>query len=126
MAGKRSPKDLTWAQVAVRNAGFRFGSLALTYAACWAITTESLGREPTMDEFAEWWHESRSSVYRDQAVFRKAFPTLRTPAPIFENERAQRYVRELVRRFKDFDALQDAKSHELDQVALDIGLLPAM
>jgi hypothetical protein len=78
-----------------------------------------------MEEIAEWWHESRSSVFRDQAVFRKAFPTLKTPEPIFATEESQAYIKEVVRRFKDFEDLTAASSHELDQIALDLGMMPA-
>ena len=122
----RARKPLTWAQVAVKNAGIKFGSQALVYGACWAITTESLGREPTMEEFAEWWHESRSSVFRDQSIFRKAFPTLKTPWPIFENNaEARQRIRRVLQKYSDYEALMAAERHELDQAALDIGMLPA-
>src|SRR3954453_18894750 len=79
---RRSTRQLTWAQLAVRNAGFGMGMRALTWEFCWAVVREALGHEPTVDEVAEWWDESRRTAFREQVPFRKAFPPHKTHPPI--------------------------------------------
>ncbi len=45
----------------------------------WAIAQEALDHPLTLDEYGEWWHASRSTVFREQARFREAFPGETTP-----------------------------------------------
>jgi hypothetical protein len=102
------------------------GTQALVWAVSWGIVRESLGRDPMADEVAEWWGESRSTGFREQAAFRKAFPMLKNPGPIIDSgDQVRAYVRELVRRFKDAAGFEKAGKQELDQVAVDLGLLAA-
>jgi hypothetical protein len=56
----------------------------------WAVTTRELGREPTVDEYAEWWKENRATVYRHLALFREVFDRCETPAPVVAAMEAQR------------------------------------
>jgi hypothetical protein len=74
----------TWIELGVRNAGMRTAIRAANWAYCWAVVRESLGREPTVEEVAEWWNASRRSAFRDQAAFREAYPTLDSPAAIYD------------------------------------------
>jgi aminopeptidase N len=113
-------------QVAVRNAGFKMGTRALVWALLWAVTREAIGREPAVEDVMEWWNESRATAFREQAAFRKAFPTLKTPALIWDNPDAQKYVKELVRRFKTAEAFAAADRRQFEQVAVDVGILPAV
>ena len=56
---------------------------AMSWAYCWAVTREAIGHEPSVEEVADWWNMARRSAFREQAAFRKAFPTLETPAAIY-------------------------------------------
>jgi hypothetical protein len=76
LARKKAPTLLS---VAVRNVGFRRGCRAVAFLVCWAIVEDALGRTPTLDEYADWWKESRSTAFREQAIFREAFPGELTP-----------------------------------------------
>ena len=106
----------------MRNAGIGLGSRGVMWAFSWAIVREVLQREPTVDEVAEWWGQPRRTAFRDQSAFRKAFPTLKTPAAIFASEQVQVYLKELLRRYKDVEALRNAPREELDELALSMGL----
>lgn len=79
----------TWIELGIRNAGMRTALRAANWAYCWAVVRESLGREPTVEEVAEWWNASRRSAFRDQAAFREAYPTLESPAPIYDSPDAR-------------------------------------
>ena len=59
---------------------------APAWAYCWAATRDTLiGHDPSVDEDAEWWKESRRTAFREQAVFREAFPMLDSPAAIYDD-----------------------------------------
>lgn len=89
----------TWIEVAVKNGGFRKAIRALSWAQSWIYVEVALGREPTVDEVAEWWNESRRTAFREQAAFRECFPKLDSPAPLYaargERERIQKSVESL-------------------------------
>lgn len=93
MARKRG-HAATWMEVAVSNAGIRKGISALGWAYAWAVARQSIGHDPSVDEVADWWRQSRRTAYRNQAAFRKAFPTLETPSRIFEQPEIQERIRE--------------------------------
>lgn len=78
-------RPVTWLEVAVRNAGMRKAMTAVSWAHTWAIAREALGHDPTVEEVADWWKMPRRSAFREQAIFREAFPTLETPAKIYES-----------------------------------------
>lgn len=80
----------TLAQIAVAKKGVIKGSRVLTFIASWAIAEEALGHPPSIEEYAEWWKESRSTVYREQARFRECFPHEATPQRIVDLLKAQR------------------------------------
>ena len=82
-------RPVTWLELAVRNAGIRAAMTAITWAYEWATTREALGHEPTVEEVADWWSMARRTAFREQAAFRRAFPTLETPAPIYASEEAR-------------------------------------
>lgn len=124
MAG-RKPK--TWLELAVTNAGFRQGIRAMTFVHLWGVAREALGHEPSAEELANWWNSPERTIYREQAAFRQAFPTLETPAPIADNPENRRRFKELAKRSAELDdaihARRDAKRSRLsDSAILRIGL----
>lgn len=90
MAKQKRP--MTWMEVAVRNGGMRAAVTAMGWAYCWAVTREAVGHEPTVEEVADWWNMARRSAFREQAAFRKAFPTLESPALIYSTPESREGV----------------------------------
>lgn len=90
MAKQKRP--MTWLEVAVRNGGMRAAVTAVSWAYCWAVTREAIGREPSVEEVADWWNMARRTAFREQAAFRKAFPTLDSPAAIYSTPEAREAV----------------------------------
>jgi hypothetical protein len=77
----RKRRELSVVETAIRRVGFRRGRRAVTFAACWWIVTHAQEGTPpaTVDEYAEWWAQSRAQAFRDQADYRAAFPEWTTP-----------------------------------------------
>ena len=67
---------------AIRAHGLTNVTRALAFTAAWSIAAESLGHEPTLQEYQEWWNASRRTTFREQAAFR-AVTGLDDPAPIW-------------------------------------------
>lgn len=120
MAAKR---PTTWIEVAVRNGGFRNAIKALSWATSWIHVQVAFGRDPSVDEVAEWWNESRRTAFREQAAFRECFPTLESPAAIYADPKAIAAVRKTVDSLKDLDAAKRSKQAAKDTDLLDAGLL---
>jgi hypothetical protein len=118
-------RKTTWIEVGVKNAGLRKGMTGLTWALCWAIARESLGEDPSVEEVANWWKDSYRTAYRNQAAFRKAFPGLETPAPIFESAEAQASIKAMSSRANQGDEKRNAKRSAKDLDIVKLGLLPA-
>jgi hypothetical protein len=57
---------------------------------------DDLGREPTAEEYAKWWKESPATAYREQALFRQAFPDEQNPARLLDVAAEQANVRRSV------------------------------
>ncbi len=55
------------------------GAHAVSFLWTWAYTMRKLGRPPTRAERAAEWKQSEREVYRDLALFRKAFPGEESP-----------------------------------------------
>ncbi len=81
---RRRDRQMTVVEVAIRRVGFRRGRRALTFCACWWITTKGQGGDPPdkIEDYAEWWAQSRATAFRDQADFRDAFPEFSTPTEL--------------------------------------------
>lgn len=75
--------------VARHNAGLRGAMKALTYMLCWGMVRDDLGRDPTIEEYSEWWKESVRTAYRHQAEFRRAFPNEENPSRLLDIASAQ-------------------------------------
>jgi len=79
--------------VAGRRVGLRKAMKVLTYMTAWEHVREDLGRAPTAEEYAKWWRESNATAYREQALFRQAFPDESTPARLLDLATEQANVR---------------------------------
>jgi hypothetical protein len=66
--------------VAARAVGLRRAFRVLTFMAAWDRAKRAMCKGPiTLEEYGEWWKESRATIYREQALFRQAFPGETTP-----------------------------------------------
>ena len=88
----KQKRPMTWLEVAVRNGGMRAATTAMSWAYCWAVTREAIGHEPSVDEVADWWNMARRTAFREQAAFRKSFPTLDSPAAIYSTPESREAV----------------------------------
>lgn len=68
-------------EVCLARGGMLKGSRVCAFIGQWAIASEALGKPITLEEYADWWRESRSTSYRHQARFREVFPGMDTPQP---------------------------------------------
>ena len=81
--------ELSLVELMITRHGFLKARKTMMFVACWVIVCESLGREPeTVDEYSDWWRKSRSTGFREQAVFR-ACTGLDTPTSIWLAARDQ-------------------------------------
>lgn len=71
-------------RVGVMKAG-RVGSYILE----WAVCSQELKHEPTMEEFIAWCPWRRRTTFRRQAEFREAFPEWSTPQPFADLVQAE-------------------------------------
>lgn len=117
---KRTP---TWIEVAVANGGFRKAIKALSWAHSWIYVEVALGREPSVDEVAEWWNESRRTAFREQAAFRECFPTLANPAPLYAGKGQREAVEQSVARLAKLEAAVRKARRPADSEILATGLL---
>jgi hypothetical protein len=89
MARRRAAKRTTLQQLAAARVGQVKGAKVVAFIVMWAIAEEALGHPPTLDEYSEWWHESRSTAFREQARFRDAFPAEATPQGLVDSLKEQ-------------------------------------
>lgn len=76
--------------VAARQGGMRRAFQVLTFMASWDQARKAMRRETlTLDEYADWWKESRTTAYRHQLWFREAFPGETTPDRLLDQAAAQ-------------------------------------
>jgi hypothetical protein len=125
LAAKKPSRQATWIEVAVKNAGFRKALTALTWAYSWAIVRESIGHEPSVDEVAEWWNENRRTAFREQSAFRLAFPTLETPAQLFQSPVMKTKIAEAARFGERIDGSLARKRSKPETSILELGMSPA-
>jgi hypothetical protein len=76
---RRRKQRPTLQQLAAANVGQIASAKVVAFIVQWAIAQEAVGHPLTLDEYGDWWHASRSTVFREQARFREAFPTEATP-----------------------------------------------
>lgn len=82
--------------VAGRRVGLRRAMKAMTYMIAWDHVRDDLGHEPTAEEYAAWWKESPATAYREQALFRQAFPGEQNPARLLDLAAEQANTRKSV------------------------------
>jgi hypothetical protein len=69
---------------AAERVGLRKAFSVGLFIAVWRVFTVANGRPPaTVDEFAKWCNISRAQAFRDQALFREAFPDFSTPTEVW-------------------------------------------
>ena len=121
MAAPRARKP-TWMEVAVRNAGIRQAIKAFVWAYSWGIARAALGRDPSVEQVAEWWQEPVRTAYREQAAFRSAFPELETPAPLVDIPQVQDSLQQAAKSLQDLGDRR-SKARSAESAILQIGLL---
>lgn len=55
-----------------------------SFVKSWAKVRDSIGKTPNMEEYAAYWKVGRATAYREQALFREAFPDLHDPGPLLD------------------------------------------
>jgi hypothetical protein len=78
------PKGQTLAMIAAGRVGVIKSARVMAFMVQWQIAADDLGREPTVEEYAEWWNSSRRTAFREQALFREAFPGENTPRRLLD------------------------------------------
>jgi hypothetical protein len=89
MTIRRKRQRPTLQQLAATRVGKTSGARVVAFIVQWAVAAEALGHALTLDEYADWWHASRSTVFREQARFRDAFPGETTPQRLVDLLRAE-------------------------------------
>jgi hypothetical protein len=89
MRPPKPKKEQSLSERLIRAHGFKTAMDVLTFIAAWCIVCESLGRPPeTIDEYSDWWRQSRSTGFREQKVFRECMPGYDTPTSLWEDARS--------------------------------------
>src|SRR5437588_8213874 len=66
--------------MAARRVGLRRAFRVLTFMAAWDRSRRALDKRPiTLEEYRDWWRETERTAFREQALFREAFPGETTP-----------------------------------------------
>jgi hypothetical protein len=78
-----------------------------------------------VDEVAEWWNENRRTAFREQSAFRLAFPTLETPAQLFQSPVMKTKIAEAARFGERIDGSLARKRSKPETSILELGMSPA-
>jgi hypothetical protein len=98
--GIAAPADFGSMVYLFRKLGWRKGSRVAAFIAAWGIYSDSQGSgERTLDGYAAYWRQSRATSFREQELFRLAFPQHLTPEPLW------RSIRRSVDRSADRDSV---------------------
>jgi hypothetical protein len=122
---RRQTRKVTWIEVGVRNAGLRKTIKGLSWAYMWATVREVQGSDPTVEQVANWWKEAERTSYREQAAFREAFPTLETPAKIFQDPALRANLAKAAMASDELDEAIRSRRRISDSGLLDIGMAAA-
>lgn len=77
---------MTLLELCVRRTGKRLsGARVAAFIVAWGVCRRDLGHSPTVEEYADWWRQSRAGAFREQQAFREAFAPLQTPDPILDH-----------------------------------------
>lgn len=82
--GGRVAKRQTLLQLAVRRVGLMRAGRVLAFMVAWDVVRRELDREPTLEEYGDWWRQSRATSFREQKLFREAFPGEVTPTRLLD------------------------------------------
>jgi hypothetical protein len=118
----KASRQMTWVELALRNAGFLKAQTAFVWAIMWAVVRESKGSDPSVEEVAAWWKENERTAYREKAAFRKAFPDLESPAKIYESPELRARITELAKAGDELEASKRAGKRIPESLILDFGL----
>src|SRR5437764_14606153 len=86
----RSYSQPSLAKIIIGRVVLMKGGRVLAFILAWSVAEEALGYPPTLEEYAEWWNESRATAFREQARFRECFPDEATPQRIVDLLKQQR------------------------------------
>ncbi len=78
----RQPRTLL--ELAVANVGPMRAPRVIAFVMLWAAARETLGHEPTIDEFVQWSGMSRRTTYRRRDLYRQAYPGEHTPSRLLD------------------------------------------
>jgi hypothetical protein len=73
---------------------------AMAWAFAWGVTREAIGHDPSADDVADWWFQSRRTAFRNQSAFKAAFPMLESPAPIVDQPETLESCRKMARAMR--------------------------
>ncbi len=115
-----SDRRVTWWEGGVRNVGARQTGRACVVVHCWAMCRLSIGHEPKVAEYSDFWGLSLSQAYREVALVRKAFGPVCSPWRITESaidqgltsEAALRKLAEKLEGAPKREALRDEMERE--------------
>lgn len=75
--------------IAAGRIGQKRGRAVIAFVMQWSIAMQALDRQTlTLDEYAEYWGETRRTAFRHQSEFRAAFPGQQTPDQVVQLARA--------------------------------------
>jgi hypothetical protein len=90
VARGRDGQDQPLLVVAQQRVGLRRAFKVLSFMVAWEHARAQLRQqELTVPEYAEWWREPESTVYRHQAAFRDAFPGETNPDRLLDRAAQQ-------------------------------------
>jgi len=115
----------TWLEVGVANAGLASAVKGLTWSFCWAIARQAIGSNPSAEQVADWWNDSHRTTYRNQAAFRKSFPSLDGPGPMFESPDALAFLDRAFRGLARADVERNWRTRFIEEGVVRLGLFPA-
>ena len=78
---RRAPRTLL--EQAIVQVGVVKSAQVMTFILQWGLLVDKLDREPTMEEYGEYALVKRAQAFRRQALFRKSFPGVESPTPIW-------------------------------------------
>lgn len=76
--------SVTLFEASRQRVGLRKTSQALSFMVQWGMVRNDLQREPTIEEYAEWWHLSERTAWREKALFVAAFPGEKSPSRLLD------------------------------------------
>ncbi len=124
-----APKQDVLFVALARKVGLRNAYKVLLFIISWGTVYEATdGPVGSIEDYARWWKQNERSAYREQQLFRKAFPSDDNPNRLWEQLRAQNPNSEKFHAaVKQLTAATDAMSRrkrlKLEETAAMIGTL---